>query len=485
MAARYIVAAIVLVISILFFTRSPKLDIFRYLQEHSYLGPFSIAAVAFLAAVVAFISYLSTVRWNFARYLADRYFEIFRLAVTKPVFMEPSRTRRYVEEWPLGHPERPAYEAYARLCWSHAWDIWSARFLKFFFRKKFILLYANAFETYKRIHGKWLENNETIFPSKRFRRFIRKCKWRDYFDPHTADRLRWNNEVEDFDEKILHPLRIEQNNPLLEYVNQLANKETMVVADVGCGNGSFIQKLALHPFGKIYGVDYSDNMLELAKTKCRGLGNVEVLRLDMLDLSKLYGRCNIVFSLNSILPRDPRDTAPMLRELFRVLKPGGRLVAILPSFDTVVDLKTVELEMFIERRRERLPNAPRIIVRLLGRFDRWRVFHFEKRMSGWVDNTLGRFALCRRIALYFGVILGRRLFADDGINIQRLIHGDEIKGLIDSCGLRPEKQELFNYSWELATTYGYGHFAPDKYTSAKANQVYDWFVVARKPERAE
>ena len=459
------------------------------LKAHYYLGPFSIAAVAAVTAAIAILSYISTIGWNFARYLADRYFEIFRLGFTQPNCLDPSKTRKYAERWPLGHALRPAYEAYARLCWSHAWDIYSAKFLVFFFRRKFIRQYANTFETYKRLHGRWLENNRTMFPSGRFHRFIDKCKWRDYFDPRTADLLRWNNEVEDFEERVLHPLRIGPRGLLLQHIEGLPGLAQQTVADVGCGNGAFICELAKHPFATIYAVDYSDNMLELARKRCASLANVQFKKLNMLDMTELHGRCDVVFSLNSVLPRDPRDTPPILRQFAQVLKPGGKFIAVLPSFDTVLDLKRIELPMFVgsrERHLSQILQGPAILTstlsRILGRIDRWKVFHRDKHLSGWIDNTLGRFAVCRIIALkVFGVILGPQLYADDGVNIQRIIHGDEIEDLLKHAGLVMRKKEKYEYPWELSTQFDYGHFSAAMYLDARAALIYDWFVVADKP----
>lgn len=197
----------------------------------------------------------------------------------------------------------------AQLCWSHARDIYSTRLLFIFFRRRFRENYANTLEIYRRLHGIWLKNNSSFFPDKKFLRFIEKCEWREYFDVRTADLLRWNNEVEDYDQKILHPLLVEPRNPLLEFIAKLPQNPRLTVADLGCGNGSFVAKLASDTrFEKIYGIDYSDNMFEIAKGKCKGLDKVEILKMDMKDLTLLYKKLDIVFSLNSILPRDPHVT---------------------------------------------------------------------------------------------------------------------------------------------------------------------------------
>jgi hypothetical protein len=142
--------------------------------------------------------------------------------------------------------------------------------------------------------------------------------------------------------------------------------------------------------------------------------------------------------------------------------------------------------MFVARRRELLRGLIRsirpirwLVSEIYGRVDRWRVFHRERRMSGWLDNTLGRSSLFRVFAQTIGVTLGPGIYADDGVNIQRFIRGREIDALLRRAGLRVERNVNFYYSWELAARYGYADFSPEKYDQNKPI-IYDYFVVARK-----
>lgn len=414
-------------------------------------GPYAVAAVA-LASLIATL--ISTNWWNHYRNLADRNFEILRLGVQNPQFMDPSKTRRFNETWSLGTKERHAYEAYARLCWSHARDIYSVRLLFFLYRKWFKKNYANTLETYRRLHGIWFKNNRSVFPDKRFIRFIEKCEWRKYFDARTADMLRWNNEVEDYDNKILQPLLVTQKNPLLDFISSLPKNSKLTVADVGCGTGSFLAKLATDVRSeKIYGIDYSRNMVEIALEKCKGFKNVEILNIDMKDLKPLYNKIDIVFSLNSILPQDPRDTEPMLHQIAKTLKPGAQFVAILPSFDTVEYLKNLEFKQFKRSREQNLKKYPfkKILCYFWAWFDTRNLFLRERKMN-------------KR----------KRLYADDGVNIQRFIHKRDIRPLLAKIGLTLQREpEKLHYPWELAKKFDYGDFPGEE-------EIWDWFIVAWK-----
>ena len=201
-------------------------------------------------------------------HLVDRYSEVFRSGLDNPDFLNPAKTRNYEHEWPSNTNKRGAYEAYARLCWSHAPGRRLRRkFLWVFFRRRFKRQYCNALETSRRLHRVWLEElNATFFPGRGFHRFVREVQVAQLeFDPRTADQLRWNNEIEDYDETVLQPLGV-ADNPLLQHVDQIEpDAGKLVVADVGCGNGRLYYRAASEGHAKVHAVDGSEAMLEAAR----------------------------------------------------------------------------------------------------------------------------------------------------------------------------------------------------------------------------
>src|SRR6059036_1068906 len=99
-----------------------------------------------------------------------------------------------------------------------------------------------------------------------------------------------------------------------------------VVLDLGSGGGIDVLLSArrVGPTGKAYGLDMTDEMLDLARENQRkaGIANVEFLkgeieRIPLPDNSVDVVISNCVINLSS-------DKEKVLREAFRVLKPGGR-----------------------------------------------------------------------------------------------------------------------------------------------------------------
>ena len=76
--------------------------------------------------------------------------------------------------------------------------------------------------------------------------------------------------------------------------------------------------------GKVYGLDMTDEMLELARDNQRkaGVGNVEFLKGDIQAIPLPSSSVDVVIS-NCVINLAP-DKSQVLAEAFRVLKPGGR-----------------------------------------------------------------------------------------------------------------------------------------------------------------
>ena len=113
-------------------------------------------------------------------------------------------------------------------------------------------------------------------------------------------------------------------------LEQISIDDHYTILDIGCGGGRTVSKLAaVATQGKVYGVDYSEESVAATKrTNARwiDLGRVEVRLGSVSQLPFPDGMFDLVTAVETHFwwPNLPGD----LREIFRVLKLGGKLIII-------------------------------------------------------------------------------------------------------------------------------------------------------------
>jgi len=105
-----------------------------------------------------------------------------------------------------------------------------------------------------------------------------------------------------------------------------ALEEGQTVLDLGSGGGIDVLLSAkrVGPTGKVYGLDMTDDMLALARENQRkaGVTNVEFLKGTIEEIPLPDNSVDVIIS-NCVINLST-DKDAVLREAFRVLKPGGR-----------------------------------------------------------------------------------------------------------------------------------------------------------------
>ena len=126
------------------------------------------------------------------------------------------------------------------------------------------------------------------------------------------------------------------------------------ILDVGCGTGANLELLT--EFGDVEGVDISQEALAFCRE--RGFSNVRHGAAEKLPFAD--GSFDVVTALDVIEHLD--DDLGSLKEIHRVLRPGGRVLLFVPAF---MFLWGVQDDVSNHRRRYRLKSL-RDVVRAAG-----------------------------------------------------------------------------------------------------------------------
>ena len=102
------------------------------------------------------------------------------------------------------------------------------------------------------------------------------------------------------------------------------------ILDVGCGGGRTIHTLAATATeGKVYGIDHSDESVAVSRRTNRewiSEGRVDIRSGSVSSLPFPDGTFDLITAIETLYYWP--DPAAAMRDLLRVLKPGGRLVVI-------------------------------------------------------------------------------------------------------------------------------------------------------------
>ncbi len=168
-------------------------------------------------------------------------------------------------------------------------------------------------------------------------------------------------------------------------LKQISIESHYTILDVGCGGGRTVSKLAgIATRGKVYGMDFSEESVAATKrtnAQWIDLGRVEIRHGSVSQLPFANGIFDLVTAVETHfwwadLPGD-------MREVLRVLKPGGTLIVIAEAYKGMTTAAGKLVEKYAARtgmtllnvaeHRELFSNAGYSDVRVV-----------EKREKGWI-----------------------------------------------------------------------------------------------------
>ena len=175
------------------------------------------------------------------------------------------------------------------------------------------------------------------------------------------------------------------HGPVTEWgLSHIKVGETFTVLDVGCGGGRTIDRLAsMATRGKVCGVDYSEASVAASReTNANWIaqGRVDIQQADVSKLPFPDAAFDLVTAVEThyYWPDLPRD----VREVMRVVKPGGKFVIIAETYRGRVNDWAYRPTMTLVLRASYLtPEQHRALLVEAGYVD---VQVFEDKSRGWI-----------------------------------------------------------------------------------------------------
>jgi SAM-dependent methyltransferase len=143
----------------------------------------------------------------------------------------------------------------------------------------------------------------------------------------------WDDLADQWDDKVFSARRCDRHRVVPHTLQRIARRRRgQLVADFGCGPGDFIPLLS-RTFERVVAYDQSPKCVELAARRARRLRNVDVVRPPS-TLDAWRDRCDVVLCVNVLIHPTRRNRMRTMEQVLQLLRPGGRLVLVVPSIES-------------------------------------------------------------------------------------------------------------------------------------------------------
>jgi len=145
----------------------------------------------------------------------------------------------------------------------------------------------------------------------------------------------WDQLATTYSEEVLSSFHADRSGAIRRCLDDLGGPRKTVL-DLGCGVGNYLHALSKR-FGRVVGVDQSEELLEVARRDHGHRSNVELRCVDAADGRAIRGaRANVVVCANVLIMADAERRDAILRAARDSMTRNGRLVLVVPSLESAL-----------------------------------------------------------------------------------------------------------------------------------------------------
>lgn len=151
------------------------------------------------------------------------------------------------------------------------------------------------------------------------------------------NRKEWNRLAATFEKNVCDISREETADRIRGYVVAAKiPKQGAVLADMGCGIGTFILQYG-HRFSEIFGVEYAAKIIARAKQRCADVAGVRWLTAGIEAAGRHIGaRADLTVCMNVITVPSTAKRRAMWNGLAAVTRRGGRALVVVASIESEI-----------------------------------------------------------------------------------------------------------------------------------------------------
>lgn len=144
----------------------------------------------------------------------------------------------------------------------------------------------------------------------------------------------WNNFADKYDDTVIDAFTYGRSRMITLVVERFASSH-LTAADFGCGPGKMLPWLSTK-FEKVFGYDFSNRAISIAKKRCKDIPNVVIKNVDLSLHTDRIPKVDLVVSLNAAIMPDTDPRLNFLRGMASRIKPAGHLVMNVPSVESIL-----------------------------------------------------------------------------------------------------------------------------------------------------